>query len=199
MNKQLLLILISLASISFGFSQTITWSGSPSFGFPQGKSFVPSTFNQVNSFSLGFDGEVLFFPGDWDEKIGLGLTYHGEFLFGTTSTTSPDFEIFVINLYAFKGMYRVFPVDEDFSPYGALGLGLSQLITPEAYFFGSTDKSKFFSMGIKPEIGLEIFNFRLFVSYLLPVNYRVEGVLGITKLNMGAFLIGAGYSRKLFL
>lgn len=186
-------LLIALASNSFG--QTFSYSGQLGYANPQGDAFTDAvTGDKLSSFGISYEADILYFHGFLDDKLGLGLTYVGSALFGKNSTAAFDIGIYGLSLYGVKGVYRLRSVDNTFSPYAALGLGVSVFETPEVTS-GTTilipaDKS--FSLGLRPEIGLEISGLLLSVSYFTPMKYDVSG-FGSFKGTAGSLTFALGY------
>jgi hypothetical protein len=186
-------LLILLAGNSFG--QDFSYSGVLGYAKPQGNAFTDAAGNKLSSFGISYEADVLYYQGLLDGKLGLGLTYVGSVLFGKTGSGTLDIGVYGLSLYGVKGLYRLRDVDNTFSPYGAMGLGVSVFETPEMSS-GSTviipaDRS--FSLGIRPELGLEIGGFVISASYFVPMNYDVKSALGSFKGSAGAFTIGLGY------
>ncbi len=148
---------------------------------------------------LNLDGGLTYF-GDimyhLDSKIGFGLHYQGSILAGVGGG---DTDIFGMRFIGAKGQYTF--LEGNFEPFVGLGLGLSQLLTPELSITdgnGMTTlvpENRSSNIGILPEVGFYVKNFFLSVQYLVPVNYTVEEVNIVSKA-LGTVNINVGYRYK---
>lgn len=196
--KILKLTLLFAIVATLGFStqaQTISYSGQLGYAITQGDAFTDADGNRLSSFGISYEADLLYFPGLLDDRLGLGVSFVGSALFGKNSEEELDIGIYGLSLYGVKGMYRVLPVDRSFSPYGALGLGVSVFETPEMTYGNDVvipaDKS--YSLGLRPEIGLDLGGFVISASYFVPMQYDVSSDLGTFKGSAGSLTIGVGY------
>lgn len=196
MKKFKVLLLIFALTFSIGaIGQALSYNGVFSYAMPQGDAFKDANGDKTTSFGLSYEVDLLYFHGFLDDRLGLGLTYFGSALFGEDNSSAFDIGIYGLSLVGAKGMYRLLPIDEPISPYGALGLGVSTFSTPEVTSGGAVlvpaDKS--FSFGLRPELGLDLGGFIISVAYFVPMKYNVSGALGSFKGTAGALTIGLGY------
>ncbi len=121
------------------------------------------------------------------ENLGAGLVLNRSILAGAGGG---DVDIFGMRILGVKGHYRL--KDEGFTPYGALTLGVAQLLTPELTVNGSLIEEQTGSgFGIMPEVGLQFGKFFIGAQYMVPVKYTIEEIeltdkaVGILNINVG--------------
>lgn len=196
MKKIKLLSLAILLLVGFGaMSQTISFSGQLGYSKAKGDLFSDPNGNEFFSIGLGYEGDLLYFPDLLGDRLGIGICYYNSVLFGQTGSGAFDIATYGLGLYGVKGQLRLFDVDSKVSPYFSLGLGLSHLETPQ--WTSGTDvlvpADHAFSIGLRPEVGIELGGLILSVSYFTPMKYSVESLAGEFKGTAGSFTIGLGY------
>lgn len=176
-------------------AQLISVSGQLGYAGPQGDAFKdPVSGEKQTSFGIGYDADVLYMLESMDNKLSVGLMYFGSALFGSESSTGIDIGIYGLSLYGVKGQYRMLEPDRKVSPYGSLGLGLSQFSTPDVTVGTSTvEGESAYSLGLRPEVGLDLGGFLLSAAYMVPMKYTVDSSTGSFDGTAGALSISIGY------
>jgi hypothetical protein len=189
-----------LASFLFiaqnSFSQTFSFGTQVGYANSQGSAFTDDvTGEKLSSFGLGYELDIMMCVENLDNKLALGLMYSGTALIGSEGDGFFDFGIYGLALYGVKGQYRFLePIDNAFSPYGCLGLGLSQMSTPDVTVNGvETKGGRAYSLGVRPELGLDINGFTLSASYFVPMKYKIESSTGDFDGTAGTFNVSIGY------
>jgi hypothetical protein len=193
----LVLLLIGISASS----QTIGFAGQLSYSKAKGDVFKDPNGNEFFSIGLGYEADLMLYPDFMDEKLGFGITYFGSFLFGQTGDGDFDLAMYGLSLYGFKGQLRLFDSEAKVCPYISLGLGLSHFETP-AWVSGDdviVHADNAFSLGIRPEIGIELSGVIISASYFVPMKYDVANLARDFKGTAGAFSIGIGYRTFLYL
>ena len=189
----LLFVIVLFGTLSTAFAQSISVSGQFGWAIPQGDAFKPEGGEPSAKGGLAYDLDALYFLPNFDNKLGVGVNYKGDLLFGLGEVSG----LYSLQLYAAKGYYKFFT--SKVTPYAALSLGLSQFGTPDyTYSVGGDEpilvkgvrKSSF---GIAPEIGVQFGSFFIAANYLVPMKYKFEGV----STSAGALAISIGYRYNL--
>lgn len=192
-----ILTFLSFVSISVN-AQLITSSGQVGYAKAQGSAFKDeATGERLSSFGLGYDADILLSLAKFDNKLSVGVTYVGSALFGLESSSGFDVGMYGLSLYGVKGHYRLRKPEKKVSPYGALGLGLSQFSTPDVYsadVLVAEGKSSF-SLGLRPEIGFDLGGFLISATYFVPMHYSIKSDTGDFNGSAGTFSISIGYRR----
>lgn len=177
----------------------ISFSGQVGYASPGGGWFKNDAGEKMSKFGIGVDFDVLYHLEQMDNKLGVGLTYNSSFLFGADMGDSGlDIGLYGLSLYGVKGQYRFF--NSKVSPYGSLGLGLSQFAEPDITITngdGTTQTykgEKSFGFGIRPEIGVEFGAFVISCGYIVPMKYKIEDV----KESASCFQVNLGVRITLF-
>lgn len=172
--------------------QSFSLAGQLGFASPKGDSFVDASGEKMAGGGLAVDLEGLYHLEQFDNKIGVGLTYNSSLLFGISTGDSFEAGIYGLSLYGIKGQYRFF--DTGVTPYISLGTGLSQFSTPEITMTSSNgeetviaEPESAFSFGFRPEIGVDLGSFIISAAYMTPMKYK------ITEQSAGSFQISVGY------
>ena len=187
MKKIIILLAVALLCVSGTVSaQTISVSGQLGWAIPQGSAFNPVAGEKVAKGGLAYSVDALYFLPQFDNKLGVGVAYQGDLLFGVSSESIGAYSL---NLYGVKGYYRFF--NKKVTPYVALSMGLSQYGTPDITFGDGTVVKgvKASSFGVSPEIGVELGGFIISANYIVPMKYNFEGV----KPSAGSLAISIGY------
>lgn len=191
-------------------AQLFSFSGQIGYANPQGDIFKDDvTGDKLSSFGIGYDADVMMCFDRFNNKLSAGITYVGNALFGSESSTGFDIGMYGLSLYGVKGHYRLLVPEKKVSPYVALGLGLSQFSTPDVYYGDDliAEGKSAFSLGIRPEIGFDLGGFLISAAYMVPMKYNVKSETGDFKGSAGALSIsigwrqyislgGSGFSRK---
>ncbi|MDR1680089.1 MAG: hypothetical protein LBR81_10005 [Prevotellaceae bacterium] len=197
MKKSVLKAILIASSLFFGSiaahaEYPISFSGQIGYASPQGGFFKDAAGEKMSKFGLGLDFDVLYHLEQFDNRLGVGITYNTSILFGSDMDNA-DIGLYGLSLYGVKGHYRFF--NSVISPYGALSLGLSQFSTPEVTMMDGghetvvAESKSAFGFGIRPEIGVEFGAFVMSVGYTIPMKYKIEGVsetAGCWQINLGA-------------
>ncbi|MGB0431337.1 MAG: hypothetical protein ACPGLV_12755 [Bacteroidia bacterium] len=179
-------------------AQVFSTSGQVGYSSAKGDAFKDDNGVKQSSFGLGYEADALLYLESFDNKLGVGIMYSGNALFGKNESTATGIAIYGLNLYGLKGQYRLLSTDKSFSPYGSLGLGLSQFSVPTITINGSEiGGGKGYSLGMRPEIGLDINGLLISAQYFVPMKYSVESDAGTFEGSAGTFTISVGY-RKYF-
>ena len=188
-------LLCTLCIVTFAQAQAITTSGFLGYSSPQGSAFEdPATGESQVSFGFGYGAEAMYLFGKTNNQFGAGIIYNGIAIIQENSDNFLGFGGYGLALYGVTGFYRLRPQEKTFSPYGSLGLGLTQLSTPDITINGETiSRGSAFSFGIQPKIGLEINGLLIAASYLVPMNYTIESDTGDFEGSAGAFSVTLGY------
>jgi len=173
----------------------ISFAGQIGYASPQGSWFKGEDGEKSSKFGIGIDFDILYHLEQFENKLGVGVTYNSSFLF----STADGIGLYGLGLYGVKGHYRFF--NSTCSPYGALSLGLGHFATPEITM---TDwdgnetvvakSENAFSFGIRPEIGVELGGFIISAGFIIPMKYSLYDV----KNSAGALQINIGYRYCLF-
>ena len=201
-NNKVLFGTIFVLSL-FGMSlqaQTFSFTGTAGYARPQGDAFVDQTTGKsLSSFGLGYSLEFLYLL-ESDERIGVGIAYSGNALFGVESEDGFDIGLYGLSFYGAKARYRLFESDRKFSPYAGLGLGLAVFSTPDVTITDNITGSSTlvpgasaFSLGLAPELGLHISNFVISVAYIVPMKYTINSDTGNFDGTAGALNINLGF------
>ena len=187
-----LLVVILIGTISTISAQSISLGGQFGWAIPQGGTFEPVNGEKAAKGGLAYDIDALYMLPSFDEKLGAGLTYKGDLLFGLGEGVTG---LYTLQLYGVKGYYKFF--SSKVTPYAALSLGLSQFGTPDMIFtdengeeIGSYEGVKGSSFGILPEIGVQFGKFFIAANYLVPMKYKFDGITGESA---GSLAISIGY------
>jgi hypothetical protein len=180
--------------------QTFSFTGTAGYARPQGDAFVDQTTGKsLSSFGLGYSLEFLYLL-ESDERIGVGIAYSGNALFGVESEDGFDIGLYGLSFYGAKARYRLFESDRKFSPYAGLGLGLAVFSTPDVTITDNITGSSTlvpgasaFSLGLAPELGLHISNFVISVAYIVPMKYTINSDTGDFNGTAGALNINLGF------
>lgn len=200
MKKQKLFCLLLLISTFYlnVNAQLFTVSGQLGYAKPQGDAFKDDvTGERLSSFGIGYDLDLMMCLDNFDNKLAVGIMYEGSALFGSESSTGLDIGMYGLALYGVKGQYRLLNPDKSVSPYGSLGLGLSQFSTPDVYS-GETliaEGKSSFSLGLRPEIGFDLGGFLLSAAYFVPMPYSIKSDTGDFKGSAGNLSISIGYRQ----
>ena len=193
-------LLLGLFIPAISSAQTFSLSGQVGYAGPQGDAFKdPVTDEKQSSFGIGYDFDAMYYLESFDEKLSVGLMFSGNALFGKNSSDAFDIGIYGLSLYGVKSQYRFLDRDNTFSPYGALGLGLSQFSTPDVTISDASGSStvvegeRAFSFGLRPELGLEIGGFLVSAAYFVPMKYTIESDTGNFDGSAGTLNISIGY------
>ncbi|MBT3423851.1 MAG: outer membrane beta-barrel protein [Bacteroidetes bacterium] len=189
-----ILLILSMISLS-SYAQLFTVSGQVGYAGPRGNAFTDDvTGDRLSSFGLGYEADVMMCLDKLDNKLAVGLMYSGAALIGSEGESFFDFGVYGLALYGIKGQYRLLNPDKSFSPYGSLGLGLSQMSTPDVTVGTDVTKGgRAYSLGLRPEIGLDLGGFLISASYFVPMKYKIESPTGDFDGTAGAFNISIGY------
>ncbi|MDR1761588.1 MAG: outer membrane beta-barrel protein [Bacteroidales bacterium] len=154
----------------------ISFSGQVGYASPQGSFFKTAAGEKMSKFGLNFDFDVLYHLDQFDNKLGVGITYDASVLFGADLNNFSKIGLYGLSHYAVKGQWRFF--NSKVSPYGSLSLGLNQFSTPEVSVNGEVvaESENAFGFGIRPEIGVDLSGFLISVGYVVPMKYSVENV-----------------------
>jgi len=195
MKKIYLLLALTVVLFVHSGSAQISTSVMCGFGIPKGETF---NFNgNGGGFGLSFSANVLYHLPSFDNKLGLGLTFSESFVFGGGSNdNSVTVGLFVLDLYGVKGEYRFF--NRGFSPYVSLATGLSRFeigglsmgeSDNELGVDGNLGAVNSFSLGLAPEVGLDIGLFRIAATYFVPMKYKAiygeKKTAGLLEFTMG--------------
>jgi len=203
--KTIKLYLLATFTLILGSSymlnaQMFSFSGQAGYAGPKGDAFKdPITNEKQSSFGLGFEADVLYYIDGFDNRLGMGIMYNGNALFGKNSSETLDIGIYGLALYGIKAQYRLKDPDVLFSPYGSLGLGLSRFSTPDVTATDATgtetviEGKSAFSLGLRPEIGLDIGGFLISVAYFTPMKYTIDSDTGDFDGTAGTLNFSIGY------
>ena len=192
----LLFVVILVSAIGTISAQSISLGGQFGWSIPQGKAFNPAEGEKAAKGGLAYNFDALYMLPSFDEKLGAGLTYKGDLLFGVGSGVNG---LFTLQLYGVKGYYRF--LDSKVTPYGALSLGLSRFGTPDLIGTNSEGEEIVFkgsrasSFGIMPEIGVQFGGFFIAGTYLIPMKYNVP----FSNQSVGSLSISIGYRYNISL
>ena len=180
-----LFFIILFSTIGTISAQSISFGGQLGWSIPQGGVFKPVGGEKSAKGGLAYDLDALFLLPNLDEKLGIGLTYKGDLLFGSGS----GINLYTLQLYGVKGYY-IF-LDSNVTPYAALSLGLSRIGTPNwVAEGGETIKGgKASSFGLLPEVGVQFGSFFVAANYLVPMKYKLES----GSVSAGSIAISVGY------
>ncbi|MCC5919577.1 MAG: hypothetical protein LAT68_02370 [Cyclobacteriaceae bacterium] len=185
------LIKTLLLSICLGFAsivqaQDISIGFNLSYSNPQGSMFVDQG-GAAASFGLGYAFDAMFHPENL-AKVGVGLAVNGNAVF----TSGDNIGAYGLSVFGAKGQYRFFT--SNVSPYVGLTTGVSRFSSPDVTINGQElPGARAFSLGLVPEIGIELGSFVMAVSYIVPMNYDVtesqsfsaEGRAGMWQYSLG--------------
>ena len=183
----LLLAFVSILFISNSRAQAIAVSGNLGWAQPNGEAF-----DYENGWSGGFNYtlDVVYFLPNFDGKLGAGITYNASLIGGGGESAGLfNVDLYNLNLYGVKGVYRFFK--SKVTPYAALSTGLTRLVTPEVSQNDEIilESEKSMSLGVLPEIGLELGGLKLSVAYLVPMKYKTfapeKQSVGMTQFTIG--------------
>ena len=139
---------------------------------------------------------MLYYLPTLEQKLAVGLVYNGSLLFGGgTKAGSFDLDLYGLGSYGVKGQYRF--LNRKVSPYVAISTGLSHLETPS--FLDENGNllipgRNSFSLGLAPEVGVELGFFILSATYFVPMKYKVWSV---SKESAGTFQVSFGFRYSL--
>ena len=180
----LLVLGLALCFASQVNAQQLSGSAQLGWSIPGGGgvSEEPEDLNLDGGLTYGLD--ILYHLND---NLGVGLVLNRSILAGAGGG---DIDIFGMRILGVKGHYRLIP--EGFSPYGALTLGVAQLLTPELTVNGDLiEEQTGAGFGIMPEVGLHFGGFFIGAQYMVPVSYTIEEIeltdkaVGILNINVG--------------
>lgn len=129
-----------------------------------------------------------------DSKLGVGLNLTRAILAGAGGG---DIDLFGMRVIGAKGYYQF--RESGFTPYAALTLGMSQLLTPEVTITDSNGQSVTVpesngsGFGIMPEFGLSFGKFYVGAQYLLPTSYSIDQV--VDDKSVGIFNVVLGWRQ----
>ena len=174
-------------------AQGITAGGQIGWASPKGGSFVDGNGEKMAGGGLAIDVDVLYHFEKYDYKLAAGITYNTSILLGISDGDNLNVGLYGLSLYGLKGMYRF--SRGSVTPYVSLSTGLSQFGTPEisdgtGEVLQEAENS--FSLGLKPEVGVDLGGFILSAGYVVPMKYS------ITDRSAGALQISLGYRYKSF-
>ena len=182
-KNSLLLVVFLFSAIGTISAQSISISGQFGWSIPQGGAFKSVDGEKATKGGFAYDFDALYILPILDEKLGVGLTYKGDLLFGVGSGANG---LYTLQLYGVKGYYKF--LDSKVTPYGALSLGVSRFGTPDNVSLG-VEGGKASSFGMMPEIGIQYEGFFIAASYLVPMKYKVD----FSNKSAGSLAISVGY------
>lgn len=196
-KKVLLVLVVALAFTITVNAQGITFGGQLGWAIPGGDAFEDGNGDKMSSGGLSIDADIMYVLPIMEGKLAAGIMYNSSFLFGS-SDSDLDIGMYGLDLYGIKGYYRFF--NSKVTPYASLGLGLSQLKTPEiTYSSGGTSETtggeKASSFGIHPEVGLNLGGFILSCSYFVPMKYTFDDMGD--GISAGALKISLGFRKTI--
>jgi hypothetical protein len=165
-------VLLSLFFVSSSYAQKVSFSGALGWSIPQGEAFSYDEGSGGKG-GLGYTADILYHFEKFDNKLAAGLVYNGAIVAGGgTSNEALNIDMYGLGLYGVKGYYRFF--NSKVSPYAALSTGLSRLETPEVTSGDEvvSEGGSTFSLGLAPEIGIELGGFTISAMYLVPMKYE---------------------------
>ena len=179
----LLFVVILFSAIGTISAQSISFGGQFGWSIPQGNAFKPVGGEKSAKGGLAYNLDALYLLPNFDEKLGAGLTYKGDLLFGVGSGVNG---LYTLQLYGVKGYYKFF--NSKVTPYAALSLGLSRLGRPDNVSTG-VEAGKASSFGMMPELGIQFGDFFVAANYLVPMKYKFES----GNVSAGSIAISVGY------
>lgn len=189
-----------ILAVTSSQAQLITASGQLGYAGPIGDAFVdPETDEKQSSFGIGYEFDALYQLESVDPKLSVGIMYSGAALFGKNSDEAFDIGIYGLNLYGVKGQYVFNDPDAAVNFYGSLGLGLSQLATPDVTFTDGEgtetviEGESAFSFGVRPEVGVNLGGFLISTSMMVPMKYTIDSDTGNFEGTAGTFNVSIGY------
>jgi hypothetical protein len=162
------------------------------YGSSKGEIFYDSETQKTMGGGLVLGADLLYHLPSLDNKLGIGIIYNLSIIFGgSSSETSVGGGIFTLEMYGFKGRYQF--LDRKVSPYAGLALGLSNFNTLGISVFGyapSMGVKNSLSLGLMPEIGLELGMISLSLSYFVPMKYEIwdetRKTAGVLQFNLAS-------------
>ncbi|MBN1768548.1 MAG: outer membrane beta-barrel protein [Prolixibacteraceae bacterium] len=167
-----LFVLLSLFFVSNSYAQKVSAAAFLGWSVPQGEAFTYDDGTGGKG-GLGYTVDVLYHFAKFDQKLAVGLVYNGAILAGGgDSDESLSIDMYGLNLYGVKGYYRFF--NSGVSPYVSFSTGLSRLEVPEVTSNGVviSEGGSSFSLGVAPEVGVELGDFIISAMYMLPMKYE---------------------------
>lgn len=176
-------------------AQKISVSGQLGWASPNGSAFEDSFGEKMASGGIGYGADIMYHPDFLDGKLGLGLNYNASVLFGASTSETLELGLYGLSLYGVKGQYNFIP--GKYSPYVSLSTGLSALSTPEVTSGDVVlvEGETAYSFGLRPEVGVELGNFKMSAGYIVPFNYKLDGAS--ESISAGALQISIGYRYSL--
>ena len=193
--SQISLIIVCILTFASSqlFAQGVSVAGHVGFASPNGESFVDAAGEKMAGGGLALDFDVLYHLPQFNNKLGVGITYNTALLVGISTGEEFEAGIYDMSLYGVKARYRVFT--NKVSPFVSIGTGLSQFGIPEITDANGTvllESAKSFSFGFRPEVGLDLNGFILSVGYFTPMKYAV------TNKTAGNLQFSIGYRYKTY-
>jgi len=156
-------------SIPFVHAQRISADAHLGWSVPNGEAFAYDE-DSGGKGGIGYSADILYHFKKYDEKLAVGVIYNGSLIFGGgTSDGMFDIDLYFLELYGVKGYYKFFK--GAFSPYVSLSMGLSHLATPDISGAITVEGHDSFSLGLGPEIGIDLGGFCISAFYLTPMKY----------------------------
>ena len=191
----LLLFAVSFGVVQYAAAQKFSTALQLGWSAPKGEAFNYDE-NTGAKGGLGYSIDLLYYLPALEEKLAVGLVYNGSLLLGGgTKNKSLDIDMYGLALYGVKGQYRF--LNRQVSPYVALSTGLSHLETP-SFLDGDGNLlmagRNSFSLGLAPEVGVELGFFILSATYFVPMKYKVWSV---RKESAGTFQVSLGFRYSL--
>jgi hypothetical protein len=163
-----ILLLMGYGSIAQNFSA----SGVVGYASPKGETFQ---YDEGTGGAMGitYTADVLYYLPNFDDKLAVGLVYNGSLLAGGGQSGGfLNVDLYSLDLYGVKAQYRFFK--SKVSPFVGVSTGLSKLTTPEVSINGDVaiTEQNSFSLGLAPEFGITLGNFKLAAIFYTPMKYN---------------------------
>jgi hypothetical protein len=168
------------------YSQSLKLGGQLGYGIPKGDIFL-SGDEKLSKGGISLDLDAMYYMEKFESKLGFGINYNGSLLFGQASSSGLDIGIYGLSLYGIKVNYQIFKTKV--TPYVSLSTGLAQLSTPEIKdgnnnILSKSEKS--YSLGLRPEIGLDLAGFMISMGYIVPMKYDLNNKkAGVLQISLG--------------
>ena len=190
MKKFILLFCLGFfGAFSVNAQHVVSASGSLGWSIPGGSGVSEEPEDLNLDGGIGYNVDVLY---HLNGNLGVGIAFTEHLLAGGGGG---DIDIFGLRFTGVKAQYRL--KEEGFTPFVGLGIGLTQLLTPEFTITDATGNSVTVpeqnggGFGIMPEFGLSFGKFFVSALYQLPAKLEIEDV--ISEKSVGALNINIGY------